>query len=95
MGVFLFFLIFYCASGWLFCHINPEEHYGWLSGVWHGLYLPFNWLRSLIWDVKIHADSYTAAYQIWFWIGAVFSVVSLFLKAFLFSGKAKEEAEMD
>ena len=37
-----------CVVGWLLCDIHPAESYCWYSGIWHGIFLPINFVRSLM-----------------------------------------------
>ena len=54
-----------CFIGWLLCDIDPSEKYSWISGIWHGLFLPVNFVRSLIFDdVLYQAARHTTAYPI-------------------------------
>lgn len=68
--------------GWLLCDINPEKTYSWYSGIWQGMFLPVNFIRSLFFDdVLYKANLYTATYNVFYWIFGILSVSS-----FLFGG---------
>ena len=71
--------------GWLLCDIHPGEHYTWFSGIWHGLFACFNWVRSLFTDALVKADSGTTAYNVFFWIFAILSIPSFL--SFVFGGR--------
>lgn len=67
---------FMCAvccliSKWL-CDISCEETYTWYSGLWHGLFFVPNLLRHAAYK----AEFYTAAYNVWWWIGTIISSLS-------------------
>lgn len=75
-----------CFIGWLLCDIEPYEKYSWYSGIWHGLFLPVNFIRSLIFDdVLYQAVRHTTAYSVFYWIFGVFSILS-----FVFGNGRKE-----
>ena len=75
-----------CFIGWLLCDIEPYEEYSWYSGIWHGLFLPVNFIRSLIFDdVLYQAVRHTTAYSVFYWIFGVFSILS-----FVFGNGRKE-----
>lgn len=75
-----------CFIGWLLCDIEPYEKYSWYSGIWHGLFLPANFIRSLIFnDVLYQAARHTTAYSVFYWIFGVFSILS-----FVFGNGRKE-----
>lgn len=55
--------------------INPAKEYGWFAGFFHGCWLPINWIMSWFSDsVLIKAPLHTTAYNVWWWINAVFGV---------------------
>lgn len=84
--------ILMCFLGAIFlCNIDPAAHYGWLSGAWHGLFFVFNWVRSLFSDVLFKAETHTGAYDLFFWIFAAVSVITVLTAPFLYLGKDKEE----
>ncbi len=66
-----------CVVGWLLCDIHATESYCWYSGIWHGMFLPINFVRSLIFDdVLYKAVVHTTAYSVFYWIFGIFSVLS-------------------
>lgn len=72
--------------GWLFCDIDPLESYGWLSGIWHGLFFVPNYIRHLVWDAEFKATDYTTAYNVFYWIFSIFSTLG-----FLFGGAGRRD----
>lgn len=66
-----------CLLGWLLCDISPTEEYGWFSGIWHGCFFMGNWVRSWFGDALYKAESYTTAYNVFYWIFSILSVLSL------------------
>lgn len=66
----------------LFCNINSSETYGWYSGIWHGIFIPVNYIRWLFFDVNVIATSSTIMYKVfyWFFSGCYFLFFSKFLK---------------
>lgn len=66
-------ILIYCFLGWLLCDINPNESYTWYSGIWHGMFFIPNLLRSIFTDAIFKANSYTAAYNVWWWIFTILS----------------------
>lgn len=73
-----------CFVGWLLCDIEVGKAYSWYSGIWHGIFLPVNFIRSLIFDdVLYKASVYTTAYNVFYWIFGISSVFSFF-----FGGKS-------
>lgn len=71
----LVYILVCCLFGWLLCDINPEETYGWLGGIWQGLFFVPNWIRSWFGSALYIAPLHTAAYSVWYWIFAVISVL--------------------
>ena len=67
--------------GWLLCDIDPLESYGWLSGIWHGIFFVPNYIRHLVWDAEFKATDYTVAYNVFYWITSILSTLG-----FLFGG---------
>lgn len=81
VGVVLFIAIglgITCAiAAWL-CDIEPNKTYTWYSGMWHGLFCIPNWIRSLFYsDVLCKANNYTTAYNIWWWIMFIWTLLSI------------------
>ena len=74
-------ILFYSFLGWLLCDINPDKTYGWFAGIWHGMFFIANWIRWLFTDALYKASDYTTAYNVFYWISSVLSVL-----AFVFSG---------
>ena len=64
----VFFCLSCCLVGWLFCDIDPNETYTWFSGIWHGIFFPVNFVRSLLTDALYKAEGYTTAYNVFYWI---------------------------
>lgn len=73
-------ILVYSFFSWLLCDIKPYEDYSWFSGIWHGLFFVPNLIRSWFWDSLYKAEYYTTAYNIFYWI---FSIISVLI--FLFS----------
>lgn len=68
---------------WL-CNIHDSETYSWLSGIWHGMFLIPNFIRSLInSDVLYKAVHYTTMYNIFWWLVSAMEVI-MTLPAILF-----------
>lgn len=64
-------------ASWL-CDIEPNEHYSWYSGIWHGLFCIPNWIRSFFdSDVLCKANTYTTWYNIWWWITFVWTLLGI------------------
>jgi hypothetical protein len=68
-----------CLVGWLFCDIDPEKTYSWYYGIWHGIFFISNLIRSWFGDALYKANSYTSAYNVWWWITTMMHVSVLFL----------------
>ena len=65
-----------CALAAWFCDIEPGKTYTWYSGIWQGMFCIPNWVRSLFCgDVLYKADSYTAGYNVWWWIMFIWSLL--------------------
>ena len=69
----------YMFIGWLLCDIDPDKHYSWYSGIWHGLFFIPNLLRSWFGDALYKATDYTTAYNVWWWITTISSCSSILL----------------
>ncbi len=66
-------------AAWL-CDIDPEKTYTWYSGMWHGLFCIPNWIRSFFSDdVLCKANNYTTAYNVWWWIVFLDSLLFMFI----------------
>lgn len=66
-------ILTYCLVGWLFCDINPNKEYTWISGIWHGSFFFINWVRSCFVDNLYKAEIYTTAYNVFYWIFSILS----------------------
>lgn len=75
-----------CAlAAWL-CDIEPDKTYTWYSGIWQGLFCVPNWIRSFFYDgVLCKANTYTTAYNIWWWIMLIWTLLTIIAGA----GKAR------
>ncbi len=71
-------ILVYCLLGWLFCDIEPGKEYTWYSGIWHGLFFVINFVRSWFTDALYKADNYTTAYNVFYWIFSISSVLGFF-----------------
>lgn len=74
-------VLVYCFLGWLLCDIDPDKEYTWYSGIWHGLFFVINLVRSWFTDALYKAEIYTTAYNVFYWIFSILSVLG-----FLFAG---------
>ena len=74
-------ILIYCFLGWLLCDISPYKEYTWYSGIWHGLFFVVNFVRSWFTDALFKAEIYTTAYNVFYWIFSIISVLG-----FLFGG---------
>ena len=55
-----------------FFPINPERHYSWLGGFWHGSIWIGNWILSLFTEGRVlMAPLHNTAYTIFYWIPIV------------------------
>ena len=68
-------ILVYCFLGWLLCDIDPNKEYTWYSGIWHGLFFVVNLVRSWFSDALFKAEIYTNAYNVFYWIFSIFSVL--------------------
>ena len=68
-------IIVYCLAGWLFCDIDPTNHYEWYHGIWHGLFFVANFVRSFFMNCVYKASDYTTAYNVFYWIFSISSVL--------------------
>lgn len=71
-------LAVYMFLGWLLCDIEAGKEYTWYSGIWHGIFFVNNWIRSWFGDALYKAETYTGAYNFFFWIFSIISVVGIF-----------------
>jgi hypothetical protein len=72
-------ILVYCFLGWLLCDIDAEKTYTWYSGIWHGLFFVPNLLRSWFGDALYKAETYTTAYNVFFWIFSILDVLGFFV----------------
>lgn len=77
----LIMVLVYCFAGWLLCDIDAGHYYTWYSGIWHGMFFPVNFIRSLIWEAAYKATEFSTGYNIFYWIFSVLSSIG-----FLFGG---------
>lgn len=68
-------IIVYGFLGWLLCDISPSKEYGWLAGIWHGLFFIVNFVRSWFSDALFKAEIYTTAYNIFYWIFSIITII--------------------
>lgn len=73
---------------WL-CDIEPDTLYSWGSGIWHGMWIVPNFIRSWFGDVLCKADVYTVGYNVCFWIFSIISVLMWGLAALWTFAKKK------
>lgn len=72
------YILVSCLVGWLLCNIDPDKTYTWYSGIWHGMFFIPNFIRSWFTDALYKAESYIAAYNVFWWIFTGLSVFSFF-----------------
>ena len=73
----ILWLGFGCLAAWLLS-IDPFKMYGWFMGIIHGALAPFNWILSWfcdIWFVK--APLHTTAYNVFWWISLVLTIIGI------------------
>jgi hypothetical protein len=81
IGTFLFYIgifLVFCLLSIKVCYINPDKLYTWYSGIWHGIFAIPHWIVS--WfssDIYCKAPNATMAYNIWWWICAIFTGISI------------------
>ena len=81
-------ILVYCFLGYLLCDIDPDIEYTWYSGIWHGLFFVVNFIRSWFTDALYKAEAYTTAYNVFYWIFSILSVLG-----FLFGGSSTSRRE--
>lgn len=65
------------------CDISYGETYSWYSGIWHGLFFLPNWMwNGINDDILYKAESYTSAYNFWWWL---FSIISTLFVIWLYN----------
>jgi hypothetical protein len=80
-------LILFLACALFACASQPSVEYqadapGFLSGIWHGLSLPFSFIGSIFFDVRVYAFPNTGR---WYDVGFVLGVVpSVFVSSVIF-----------
>ena len=87
---FLFKVFVYCSFGSFLCNIEPVEEYTWYSGIWHGLFFVVNLVRSWFTDALYKAEYYTTAYNVFYWIFSIISVI-VFIIDGISSGSSQKE----
>lgn len=79
----------------LFCNIDPYKTYSWYSGIWHGLFCIPNWTRSLFDnDILYKANSHTFAYNFWWWVAFIISLLPIYVHYLVNREKQIEEKTM-
>lgn len=74
---FAIFIAITFFIAWLF-NIEASKEYGWFAGIWHGLWAPYNWIRSIFYsETYCKAPLHTIAYNIWWSIFLVVSILSI------------------
>ena len=63
--------------GWLLCDIDPDKTYGWLGGIWHGMWFIPNLIRSIFTDALYKANDYTGGYNFLWWVFTVLSCLGI------------------
>lgn len=76
LGDIIITILIYCFVGWLFCDIDSEKTYSWYAGIWHGIFIIPNFVRSLFTDALYKAEHYTIAYNVFYWISGIMSVLT-------------------
>jgi hypothetical protein len=79
-------ILVYSFLGWLLCDIDANKEYTWYSGIWHGMFFIANWIRSWFGDALYKAENYTTAYNVFYWIFSISSVIG-----FLFAPAKRSE----
>ena len=67
-----------CFLVFLLCDIDITKEYYWYSGIWHGIFFVPNYIRHIFSDSPFKAEIYTTAYNIFYWIFSILSVLSFF-----------------
>ena len=75
IGCIFFYILACCLVSWLFCDIDSKKTYSWYAGIWHGIFIIPNFIRSLFTDALYKAEHYTAAYNVFYWISSIMSVL--------------------
>ena len=74
-------LLFYYVCAWLLCDIEPGKEYTWYSGIWHGWFFLPNLVRHWFTGALYKADFYTPAYNVWYWVVSISTVLSTLFKS--------------
>ena len=84
LAYLLLYLVIYFAISivlaWWLCDIDPAKTYTWYSGIWQGMFFLPNLVRSWFSDALFKAESYTAAYNVLYWIFSILSVIGFVVK---------------
>lgn len=83
----IFTFCLYLFMGWLLCDIEPGTEYTWYSGIWHGAYSVINLVRSWFSDALYKAEISTTAYNVWYWISSIYTVVAWIFAGFFYTRK--------
>lgn len=76
MSRIFFFILSCCLIGWLFCNIDPDKTYSWYAGIWHGMFIVPNFIRSIFTDALYKAENYKTAYNVFYWVFSIICVLS-------------------
>jgi hypothetical protein len=72
-------LLMFCLISVKICYINPDKNYGWLSGIWHGIFVLPNWIASWFLDnIYCKAPHASIGYTIWWWISFILIGLGIF-----------------
>lgn len=87
----IFISIMFLAAYFL-CDIKPSTEYGWLSAIWHGLFILPNGILHLIDnDILFYSEVPTTVYKIFFAIGVFFfCIVNGFCRTIVQSHSAND-----
>jgi hypothetical protein len=81
--IFIYFILCIIISIFV-CDIEPQSTYTWYSGIWHGLFFVPNFILSIFYDNLYKAESYSSAYNFFWWVLAIFTTIGNV--SLLFSG---------
>jgi hypothetical protein len=73
-------ILVYSFIGWLLCNIDAAKEYAWYSGIWHGMFFIPNLIRSWFSDALYKAEFYTTAYNVFYWIFSILSVIGFLFR---------------
>ena len=88
LGISMFF-------AWWLCDIDPAKTYTWYSGIWQGMFFVPNLVRSWFSDALFKAESFTTAYNIFYWIFSILSVFGWIVKPFEILAGTSEGGETE